>query len=74
MRATAFVPSTAKTGLDSPALTVLVKFDEGKKEERVSFGKNGADVYALIPGQPGAAKVEAEKFAEANKTLDELSK
>ena len=74
MRATAFVPSTAKTGLDSPALTVLVKFEDGKKEERVSFGKNGADVYALIPGQPGAAKIEADKFAEANKTLDELSK
>ncbi len=74
MRATAFVPSTGKTGLDSPALTALVKFDDGKKEERVSFGKSGADVYALIPGQPGAAKIEAEKFAEANKTLDELSK
>lgn len=74
MRATAFVPSTAKTGLDSPALTVLVKFEDGKREERVSFGKSGADVHALVPGQPGAAKIEAEKFAEANKTLDELSK
>ena len=74
MRATAFVPSTGKTGLDSPALTALVKFEDGKKEERVSFGKGGADVYALVPGQPGAAKIEAEKFAEANKTLDELSK
>jgi hypothetical protein len=73
IRATAFLPSTAKTGLDSPALTVLVKFDEGKKEERVSFGKSGEDVFALVPGQPGAAKIEPEKFAEANKTLDELA-
>jgi hypothetical protein len=74
IRATAFVPSTAKTGLDSPALTVRVAFDDGKKEERVSFGKSGADVYALVAGQPGAAKIEAEKIAEAEKTLDELLK
>ena len=74
MRATAFVPSVAKTGLDAPALTVLVKFEDGKKEERVSFGTSGADVHALVAGQPGAAKVEAEKFTDANKTLDELLK
>ncbi len=55
-------------------MTVVVKFEDGKKEERVSFGKNGSDVYALIPGQPGAGKIEAEKFDEANKALDELSK
>jgi hypothetical protein len=74
IRATSFTDSIAKTGLDKPAMTVLVKFEDGKKEERVSFGKNGADVHALIPGQPGAAKIEAEKFDEANKSLDELSK
>jgi hypothetical protein len=74
IRAVSFVDSTAKTGLDKPDLTVVVKFEEGKKEERVSFGKSGADVYALIPGQPGAGKIEAEKFDEANKALDELSK
>ena len=74
MRATSFAPSTARTGLDAPALTVFASFDDGKKEERVSFGRNGADVYALVPGQPGAAKVEAEKLAEAITTLDELSK
>jgi hypothetical protein len=74
IRATSFTDSIAKTGLDKPAMTVLVKFEDGKKEERVSFGKNGADVHAQIPGQPGAAKIDAEKFAEANKSLDELSK
>ena len=41
IRATSFVDSTAKTGLDSPALTVYAKFDDGKKEERVTFGKSG---------------------------------
>lgn len=74
LRATSFVASTAGAGLGSPALTVFVKYDEGKKEERVSFGKSGANVFALVPGQPGAAKVDAQKFTDANKTLDELSK
>ena len=55
LRASSFVESTAKTGLDKPAMTVVVKFDEGKKEERVVFGKEGADVYASQPGEPGAA-------------------
>jgi Domain of unknown function (DUF4340) len=74
MRAASFVDSSAKTGLDTPAITVVAKFDEGKKEERVSFGKVGEDVYASRPGEPGAAKVDATDFTEANKTLDELSK
>ena len=74
IRAVSFTDSTAKTGLDKPAMSVVVKFEDGKKEERVSFGKSGSDVYALIPGQPGAGKIEAEKFDEANKALDELSK
>jgi hypothetical protein len=74
IRVTSFTDSITKTGLDKPAMTVLAKFEDGKKEERVSFGKNGTDVYALIPGQPGAGKIEAEKFDEANKSLDELSK
>jgi hypothetical protein len=74
MRATSFAESTAKTGLDKPALTVSVKFDEGKKEEKAAFGQAGSDVYVSRPAEPGAAKVEAADFNEAIKSLDELSK
>jgi hypothetical protein len=74
MRASAFVESTAKTGLDKPAMTVVVKFDDGKKEERVTFGKEGDAVYALRPGEPGAVKADTADFTEVNKTLDELGK
>jgi hypothetical protein len=74
MRAASFVDASAKTGLNMPALTVFAKFEEGKREERVTFGKVGSDVYAGRPGEPGAAKVDAMDFTEANKTLDELSK
>ena len=55
-------------------MIVVAKFDDGKKEERVSFGKSGDDVYASRPNEPGAAKVEASDLTEALKTLDEISK
>ena len=74
IRATSFVESRAKTGLDAPAMTVYAKFEDGKKEERVIFGKVGADVFAGRVDDPGASKVEAVKFDETMKSLDELSK
>jgi Domain of unknown function (DUF4340) len=74
VRATSFVDSTAKTGLDSPAMTVYAKFDDGKKEERVAFGKSGDTVYASRAGEPGAAKVSPTEFDDINKKLDELAK
>lgn len=74
MRATAFVDSTAGTGLNTPAMIVAAKFDEGKKEERLTFGKADSDVFVARPGEPGAAKVDPADFNEATKTLDELSK
>ncbi len=77
MRAESFVASTASTGLDKPALTVAVKFDDGKKEERVTFGqggKDGKDLYAARPSEPGAAKTDANDFNDTLKSLDELSK
>jgi hypothetical protein len=74
MRAEKFVPSAAGTGLDKPALTVAVKFDDNKKEERVTFGQSGNDVHAARPGEPGAAKTDSNDFNEALKSIDELSK
>ncbi len=71
-RAQSFVAAgpKAKTGLESPVMVVVVRFDEGRKEERVSFGRVGSDVYAAIAGQPGAAKVDTAEFEDAVKALD----
>jgi len=74
IRAASFVDSTAKTGLDKPALVVSVKFDDNKKEEKVTFGQSGSDVYVSRPGEPGAAKIDAADFNDAIKSLEELSK
>jgi hypothetical protein len=71
MRATTFVD--AKKGA-TPALELYVKFEDGKKEERVTFVKDGSDVLAMRPGEPGAAKTDALDFTEAMKSLDEISK
>ena len=74
LRASSFTSSTAKTGLGSPAMTVVVKFDDGKKEERVTFGKAGTGTYAGRPDEPGAARIDTAAFDSAVKALDEASK
>jgi hypothetical protein len=73
MRAASFVDSAAKAGTDKPALVVDVKFDEGKKEEKVTFGQSGTDVFAVRPGEPGAAKADSTDFNEVTKSVDEIS-
>jgi hypothetical protein len=75
-RAQSFVETggKTKTGLESPAMVVVVRFDDGKKEEKVTFGRTGADVYAAMAGQPGAAKIDATEFDDAIKALDAISK
>jgi hypothetical protein len=74
IRAASFVDATAKTGLDKPAMTVVVKFDEGKKEDRATFGQVGNDVYVARPNEVGAAKIDKADFDDVIKMLDELTK
>src|SRR3954466_3964566 len=74
IRAASFADSTAKTGLDKPAMTIVVKFDDGKKEDRATFGQSGNDVYVSRPGEPGAAKIESADFNDVIKSLDEIGK
>lgn len=75
LRAQSFVDAGpgVKTGLESPVAVVTVAFDEGKKNEKVSFGRAGADVFAGLAGQPGAAKITAADFDDAVKALDALA-
>jgi hypothetical protein len=74
-RAQSFVEAAGKTrtGLQAPAATVTVRFDEGRKEEKVTFGREGADVFAAVAGQPGAAKIDATEFDDAVKALDAIA-
>ena len=74
IRAMSFVDAKAKTGLEAPAATIVVKFDEGKKEDRVMLAKNGSDAYSSRPDDPGAAKIDPTKLDEALKSIDEFTK
>jgi hypothetical protein len=74
LRAAAFVDAAARTGLDQPTLTVYARFEDGKKEERVAFAKTDTEVYAAVPGQPGAVTVAATAFDEVVTALDKVSK
>jgi hypothetical protein len=70
-RATGFVETTAKTGLDKPELTVAFKYDEGK-DERVTFARTKDTAYAARAGVPGAAKVDASVIDSIVKALGEV--
>jgi hypothetical protein len=71
-RAQAFVDAKARTNLQAPEATVTVKFDDSKKEERVSFGRAGTDVFAGRADEAGAARIDAADFDATMKLLDEL--
>lgn len=73
VRADSFVDSdTAQKPLAAPELTVTIKFDEGKKEERVTFARSGSDALAARGGEPGAAKIDASALEAMVKGLKEL--
>ncbi|MEP6914659.1 MAG: DUF4340 domain-containing protein [Acidobacteriota bacterium] len=70
-RATGFVDSTAKTGLDKPELTIAMKYDEGK-EERVTFARTPDSGFAARAGSPGAAKLDTATIDGIVKALEDL--
>jgi hypothetical protein len=72
LRATSFVETAGGTGLDAPALTVAVRYDDGKKEERVTFGVRGDNYHAARSGEPGAMKIEKGDYESALKALNEV--
>jgi hypothetical protein len=71
LRAQSFAGEKDKTGLDKPDLVVSASFDQGKFE-RVRFAKPAADAFAAREGDPGAAKLDATAYDDANKALTEL--
>ena len=63
---------STNTGTEKPTAVVTVTFDDGKKDERVVFGRVANDVFAVRAGEPGAGKLEAAKFDAALAALDAL--
>jgi hypothetical protein len=71
-RANAFETRIASTGLDTPELVATVKFEDGKKEEKVTFAKKGADAFARREGDSAAAKIDAATLDGIVKAFDAL--
>ena len=71
IRAQSFSPSLDKTGLDKPAMTVGVSYDQGKFE-RVRFATVNADAFAARDGEAGAARLEGTGYTDIVTALDAL--
>jgi hypothetical protein len=71
VRATGFVDSTAKTGLEKPELTIAFHYDQGK-DERVTVARAGGSAHAARAGMPGAATIDAASIDGIVKALEEI--
>lgn len=69
-RATGFEEKTAATGLETPELTISVKFDEGK-QEKVTFARKSGNAFAQRDGDT-AAKIDVGTLEGILKALDAL--
>ena len=74
LRAVTFVPTP--TGLTSVpgVISVLVKYDEGRKSESVQLAKLGSEPFAVRADWPDAARLDASAYALLVASLDDLQK
>lgn len=70
LRAESFTTPTARA-FDTPALAVTVAFSD-KRTETVTFAREGAEVLARRPDEPGAATLTAASFNDVIAALDAL--
>ncbi len=71
-RATSFADAKTATGLESPELTVAVKYEDGQKQEKVSFARKGSDVFARREGDLSSAKIDAGQLDSIEKAIDSV--
>jgi hypothetical protein len=59
-----------KAKTDKPDLTVAIKFDEGRKEDRVTFWRNGGNAYAHRAGDANAVTISGATMDAIVKALE----
>jgi hypothetical protein len=74
LRAESWADKGTSTGLETPQIALAVSFEEGKKQERVSFAKTGENVYASRSDEPGAAKIPTTEYDSAVRALEDVLK
>lgn len=71
-QATAAGTDAAKSALSKPELTIAIKYDGGKKEDRVTFARSGKSAFASRASEPGAVIVDGSAIDSIVKALEEL--
>ena len=74
LRALTFVPQPAGLVSGPGVISVIVKYDEGKKSESVRLAKLGSEPFAVRADWPDAAKLDPNAYALLLASLDELQK
>jgi hypothetical protein len=69
-RATSYVDSAPKSGLDKPELAITLTSNEGKRVERVSLARSGSEGFGARDGEAGIAKVDVATIDNIVKSLD----
>jgi hypothetical protein len=73
-QAKALGDAAARKALEKPELTVAIKFDEGRREDRVSFARSGSNGYALRASEGTPVTVDVSTIDGIVKALEELNK
>ena len=74
LRALTFVPQQPRLTGGSGVISVLVKYDEGKKSETVQLARLGSEPFAVRADWPDAARLDANAYALLVASLDDLRK
>ncbi|HSL24271.1 MAG TPA: DUF4340 domain-containing protein [Vicinamibacterales bacterium] len=74
LRADSWVDKAAGLGLERPQIAFAVSFDDGKKQERLSFAKQGDAAHVVRADEPGAAKIPTTDYDAAVRALDDVLK
>ena len=74
LRAESWLDKPAAPSPSGMAIAFVVKYDDGKKEERLSFVKAGGDVHVSRADEPGAAKIATTDYDAAVRALDDVLK
>ena len=71
-QATGVAPAAAKAALEKPELTTAIKYDEGRKEDRVTFARSGTTAYAARASDNAPVAVAGTTIDGIIKALEEI--
>lgn len=72
LRADGFVDTAPASAMAAPHMTVSIRFEEGRRQERLTLARAPDVVYAVREGEPGAARIQATALESIDTALQEL--